>query len=136
MPPTTRLACLRRIWTISSSDLPAEAFLHLYVRVRPLKACAPRGRAATASLWMLWENRDARIASDFVVLTIMAVRLFGLAGGYYAQSLEGHVQIMAARKMSGNSLTISSTPKALRARLTSASAIRRFAIDETGTARQ
>lgn len=49
---------------------------------------------------------------------------------YYAQSLEGHVQIMAARRNVGKLIHDPSTPKALRAKLTSASAIRRFATDE------
>ncbi|MDX8470324.1 aminopeptidase [Mesorhizobium sp. VK23B] len=49
---------------------------------------------------------------------------------YYAQSLEGHVQIMAARKNVGKLIHDPSTPKALRAKLTSASAIRGFATDE------
>ncbi|MBZ9799374.1 aminopeptidase [Mesorhizobium sp. ES1-4] len=49
---------------------------------------------------------------------------------YFAQSLEGHVRIMAARKDVGKLIKAPSTPQALRARLTSASAIRRFATDE------
>lgn len=48
---------------------------------------------------------------------------------YYATSLEGHVQIMAARKNVGSLIQDPSTPEALRAKLTSASAIRRFATD-------
>ncbi|WP_189407738.1 aminopeptidase, partial [Mesorhizobium sp. M1A.F.Ca.ET.072.01.1.1] len=58
----------------------------------------------------------------------------GLTGctsiSYYAQSLQGHVEIMAARKDVGTLVQDPSTPQALRARLTSASAIRRFATDE------
>jgi predicted aminopeptidase len=58
----------------------------------------------------------------------------GVAGctsvSYYAQSLEGHVEIMAARKNVGRLIRDPSTPKALRAKLTRASAIRRFATDE------
>lgn len=49
---------------------------------------------------------------------------------YYAQSLEGHVQIMAARKNVAKLIHDPSTPKPLRAKLTSASAIRRFATEE------
>ena len=49
---------------------------------------------------------------------------------YYAQSLEGHVQIMAARKNVGKLIHDPSTPEPLRTKLTSASAIRRFATDE------
>ncbi len=49
---------------------------------------------------------------------------------YYAQSIEGHVRLMAARKNVGGLIRDPSTPKPLRAKLTSASAIRRFATDE------
>ncbi|TPL91409.1 aminopeptidase [Mesorhizobium sp. B2-3-10] len=49
---------------------------------------------------------------------------------YYAQSLEGHVRIMAARQDVGKLIEAPSTPEALRAKLTSASAIRQFATDE------
>jgi predicted aminopeptidase len=49
---------------------------------------------------------------------------------YYAQSLEGHARIMAARQDVGKLIHDPSTPAALRGRLTSASAIRRFATDE------
>ncbi|TGU88878.1 aminopeptidase [Mesorhizobium sp. M00.F.Ca.ET.151.01.1.1] len=64
-----------------------------------------------------------------------AVILASAVGGctsisYYAQSLEGHVRIMAAREDVGKLIQAPSTPQALRTRLTSASAIRRFATDE------
>lgn len=49
---------------------------------------------------------------------------------YYAQSLEGHARIMAAREDVGKLIHDPSTPAALRGKLTSASAIRRFATDE------
>ncbi len=49
---------------------------------------------------------------------------------YYAQSLEGHAQIMAARQNVGKLIRDPSTPEALRAKLTSAAAIRQFATDE------
>ncbi|RWC95765.1 MAG: aminopeptidase [Mesorhizobium sp.] len=62
---------------------------------------------------------------------IMASGLTGCTSiSYYAQSLQGHVEIMAARKDVGTLVHDPSTPQALRARLTSASAIRRFATDE------
>lgn len=67
-------------------------------------------------------------------LLAAAVMASGVTGctsiSYYAQSLEGHVQIMAARKNVGKLIHDPSTPKALRAKLTSASAIRGFATDE------
>ncbi|WP_136621083.1 MULTISPECIES: aminopeptidase [Mesorhizobium] len=49
---------------------------------------------------------------------------------YYAQSMKGHLQIMTARKDVGKLIEDPSTPKALRARMESASAIRQFATDE------
>ncbi|TIT24666.1 MAG: aminopeptidase [Mesorhizobium sp.] len=49
---------------------------------------------------------------------------------YYAQSLQGHVQIMAARQDVGKLIDDPSTPEILRARMASASAIRQFATDE------
>ncbi|RJT33384.1 aminopeptidase [Mesorhizobium waimense] len=49
---------------------------------------------------------------------------------YYAQSLEGHVQIMVARENVGKLIHNPSTPEALRTKLTSASTMRRFATDE------
>ena len=49
---------------------------------------------------------------------------------YYAQSLNGHVQIMKARQDVGELIDDPATPEALRARMASASAIRQFATDE------
>lgn len=49
---------------------------------------------------------------------------------YYAQSLEGHVQIMAARENVAKLIHDPSTLEALRAKLTSAGTIRRFATNE------
>jgi len=70
------------------------------------------------------------------VLPLLAAMLtaFGVTGctsiPYYAQSLEGHVEIMAARRNVGKLIADPSTPKALRTQLTSARAIRQFATDE------
>ncbi|TGT71194.1 aminopeptidase [bacterium M00.F.Ca.ET.159.01.1.1] len=67
-------------------------------------------------------------------LLAAAIIASGVAGctsiSYYAQSLKGHVEIMAARKDVGKLIHDPSTPRALRAKLTSASAIRRFATEE------
>ncbi|MER8390104.1 aminopeptidase [Mesorhizobium sp. M1428] len=49
---------------------------------------------------------------------------------YYAQSLQGHVQIMTARQDVGKLINDPSTPEILRAQMASANAIRQFAIDE------
>jgi predicted aminopeptidase len=70
----------------------------------------------------------------FFRLFAAAILASAIAGctsiSYYAQSVEGHVQLMAARKNVGGLIRDPSTPKALRAKLTSAAAIRRFATDE------
>lgn len=70
----------------------------------------------------------------FFRLLAAVVMASGVAGctsaSYYAQALEGHARIMAARKNVGKLIHDPSTPEALRAKLTSASAIRRFATDE------
>lgn len=65
---------------------------------------------------------------------IAAVVVFGTSGctaiSYYAQSLEGHVQIMTARQKVAKLIDDPSTPDPLRARMISANAIRQFATDE------
>ncbi|MFE0017890.1 aminopeptidase [Mesorhizobium sp. NPDC059054] len=67
-------------------------------------------------------------------LVVAAIMVSGLAGctsiSYYATSLEGHMQIMAARKNVGSLIQDPATPETLRAKLASADAIRRFATDE------
>jgi predicted aminopeptidase len=67
-------------------------------------------------------------------LLAAAIMASGVTGctsiSYYAQSLEGHVEIMAARKNVAKLIRDPSTPEPLRAKLTSASAIRRFATEE------
>ncbi|RUX32455.1 aminopeptidase [Mesorhizobium sp. M2A.F.Ca.ET.042.01.1.1] len=67
-------------------------------------------------------------------LLAAAIVAFGATGctsiSYYAQSLEGHVEIMAARKNVAKLIRDPSTPEPLRVKLTSASAIRRFATEE------
>ena len=61
----------------------------------------------------------------------MVVGVTGCTGiSYYAQSLEGHVQIMTARQSVRKLIDDPTTPDALRARMSSASAIRQFATDE------
>lgn len=65
-----------------------------------------------------------------MVMSLVA-GLTGCTGvSYYAQSLKGHVQIMTARHDVGRLIHDPSTPEPLRARMTSANAIRQFAIDE------
>lgn len=71
---------------------------------------------------------------SFVRPLVLALLLSALGGctaiSYYAQSLEGHVQIMTARKDVRKLIEDPATPEPLRARMQSASAIRQFAIDE------
>ena len=66
--------------------------------------------------------------------TATILLIFCLSGcasvSYYAQSLQGHVKIMAARRDVGKLIDDPSTPEALRTQMASASAIRRFATDE------
>lgn len=62
---------------------------------------------------------------------IIASGATGCTGiSYYAQSLEGHARIMAAREDVRKLIHDPSTPAALRGKLTSASSIRQFATDE------
>lgn len=65
---------------------------------------------------------------------LVVVIVSGVTGctsvSYYAQSVKGHLQIMTARQDVGKLIEDPSTPKALRARMASASAIRKFATDK------
>ncbi|RUT92289.1 aminopeptidase, partial [Mesorhizobium sp. M7A.T.Ca.US.000.02.2.1] len=66
-----------------------------------------------------------------LVVVIMASGVTGCTSiSYYAQSVQGHLRIMTARQDVGKLIEDPSTPKALRARMASASAIRQFATDE------
>lgn len=69
----------------------------------------------------------------FLRLLVAVFVASGVAGcasiSYYAKSLEGHVEIMAARKNVAGLIKDPATPEVLRAKLKSASAIRRFATE-------
>ena len=69
-------------------------------------------------------------------LIAASIMMSGVTGctsiSYYAQSLQGHVEIMAARKSVAGLIDDPSTPEPLRARMEEASAIRQFATDELG----
>jgi len=66
-----------------------------------------------------------------VAATILALGVAGCTSvSYYAQSLEGHVNIMTARRDVAKLIDDPSTPETLRARMASARAIRNFAVDE------
>ena len=70
----------------------------------------------------------------FLRTVAATILIFAIAGctsvSYYAQSLEGHLKIMAARRDVAKLIDDPSTPDALRARMASARAIRQFAVDE------
>ncbi|RUZ81520.1 aminopeptidase [Mesorhizobium sp. M7A.F.Ca.US.006.01.1.1] len=70
----------------------------------------------------------------FFRLLVVVIVASGVTGctsiSYYAQSVQGHLRIMTARQDVGKLIEDPSTPKALRARMASASAIRQFATDE------
>ncbi|MDF1607974.1 aminopeptidase [Hoeflea sp. YIM 152468] len=60
----------------------------------------------------------------------MVAGLSGCTGvGYYAQSLKGHAEIMAARQSVARLISDASTPEPVRAAMATASAIRQFATD-------
>lgn len=72
----------------------------------------------------------ARILLRSLLLIALAAVLAGCTGvGYYAESLGGHLRIMAARQDVGRLVADPGTPAELRARMESASAIRQFASD-------
>ncbi|MDP2119767.1 MAG: aminopeptidase [Hoeflea sp.] len=69
-----------------------------------------------------------RIVLQSILLIALAAALAGCTGaGYYAESLGGHLKIMAARKDVAGLVADPATPGPLRARMASASAIRQFA---------
>tara|TARA_R110002020_G_scaffold110627_18_gene255565 strand:+ start:33 stop:1088 length:1056 start_codon:yes stop_codon:yes gene_type:complete len=71
-----------------------------------------------------------RIILRSLLLIALAAALAGCTGvGYYAESLNGHLKIMAARQDVARLVADPGTPGALRARMVSASAIRQFASD-------
>ncbi|MDP3523420.1 MAG: aminopeptidase [Hoeflea sp.] len=71
-----------------------------------------------------------RIVFRSLLLIGLAAALGGCTSvGYYAESLGGHLRIMAARKDVAGLVADPATPGPLRARMVSASAIRQFASD-------
>lgn len=70
----------------------------------------------------------------FLRLASVTTLALGMASctsvSYYAQSLQGHANIMTARQDFAKMIEASSTPEALRARMIEARAIRKFAVDE------
>ncbi|WP_417418948.1 aminopeptidase [Hoeflea sp.] len=71
-----------------------------------------------------------RISLQALLLIGLAAALTGCIGpGYYAQSLKGHVEVMAARRDVAKLIADPATPEPLRARIRAASAIRQFASD-------
>ncbi len=87
------------------------------------------------------ENGSARPARGQAILLslsrlIAVVTLVAASGctslSYYAQSLNGHLNVMASRRNVDRLIDDPSTPDALRARMVSARLIRQFASDELG----
>lgn len=70
-----------------------------------------------------------RIMSRVILLLLLASALTGCSVSYVAQSLKGHLEIMAARQNVDKLIGAPSTPEALRVEMASASAIRQFASD-------
>jgi len=71
-----------------------------------------------------------RIVFRSLLLITLAAVLAGCTGvGYYAESLNGHLRIMAARQDVARLVADPGTPAELKARMESASAIRQFASD-------
>lgn len=72
-----------------------------------------------------------RILFRLISVVCLAVGLTGCTGAsYYADSLKGHVEILAARRNVAKLIDDRSTPEALRAQMSSAAAIRQFASDD------
>lgn len=74
-----------------------------------------------------------RIVFRLISVVLLAAGLTGCTGvSYYAQSLKGHAEIMAARRNVDKLIDDRSTPEALRAHMKSAAAIRQFATKSLG----
>ena len=72
-----------------------------------------------------------RILLRSLLLIALALALTGCIGpGYYASSLNGHLNLMAKRQDVARLIADPATPGALRGRMQTASAIRQFASDE------
>lgn len=71
-----------------------------------------------------------RAFSRLIAAMILLAGVTGCTGlAYYAQSLNGHLNLMSARQDVARLIEDPATPQALRARMASASAIRQFATD-------
>lgn len=71
-----------------------------------------------------------RIFFRLVSVMCLAASLTGCTGaGYYAESLKGHVEIMAARRNVEKLIAARTTPEPLRTQMKSAAAIRQFATE-------
>lgn len=70
-----------------------------------------------------------RIISRAILLIGLASALTGCSVSYVAQSLKGHVQIMAARQDVGKLIRDAATPEPVRAQMAAARDIRQFATD-------
>ena len=73
-----------------------------------------------------------RIISRAILLIVLAAALTGCSVPYVAQSLKGHVEIMAARRDVAKLIGDPATPEAVRVRMAAARDIRQFASDALG----
>jgi predicted aminopeptidase len=90
---------------------------------------------ATMAIFAPWETiSDGQSVKRFFQLLAAAIITSAVAGctsvSYYAQSIEGHVEIMAKRRNVGRLIRDPATPAPLRAKLETAAAIRRFASEK------
>lgn len=96
---------------------------------------APRRRGALQVFHAL-RSRGARWAAGLAALLAVLATAGGLTGcanlGYYAQSVQGHVALLAAAKPVDDWLADTATPAPLRERLQLAQRLRAFASRELG----
>lgn len=81
------------------------------------------------------QEKDRRIGFLKAIFSLKLLMLVtqGCTGvGYYAKSLNGHIDVLNARESVDELRRTTDTPASLRARMDSAAAIRQFAIDELG----
>ena len=111
-----------KIFSISNHVIPAKAGIHALVE-------AP-GISATG----LPPSRERRLGIDRVLLALVAVALLLCSGcaefGYYLQSIDGQLQLNAARRPVAEVIADPATAEPLKRRLERAAAIREFASAE------
>ena len=111
-----------KMFSMSNHVIPAKAGIHALVE-------AP-GISATG----LPPSRERRLGIDRVLLALVAVALLLCSGcaefGYYLQSIDGQLQLNAARRPVAEVIADPATAEPLKRRLERAAAIREFASAE------